>query len=110
MLISGFSPSFEDINLETNWSPFPMDDGSVRCGVERSRAPKSTSSELSSFALKIQIRIHTVSVGTYKFVISVKALGISLVMKNTHQFSSYNVSLNLRYSDGVIPSTDRSLE
>jgi hypothetical protein len=53
MLVSGLSPSFEDINLETNWRPFPMDDGSVRCGVERSRAPKSTSSELSSLALKI---------------------------------------------------------
>ena len=109
MLISGFPPSFEDINLEINWSPFPMDDGSVICGVERSRAPKSTSSELSSFALKIQIRRHTVSVGTNKSVINVKAPGMRLV-KNTHQFSSYNVSLNLRYSDGVIPSTDRSLE
>lgn len=54
MLISGLSPSFEDINLETNWSPFPMEDGSVRWGVDRSRAPKSTSSELSSLALKVR--------------------------------------------------------
>lgn len=44
-----------------------MDDGSVRCGVERSRAPKSTSSELSSLDLKF----HTFSVAINTFVVNV---------------------------------------
>ena len=47
-------PSLEDRNLETKCMPLPMEEGSVRRDVERSRAPKFTSSELSSCAQSLQ--------------------------------------------------------
>lgn len=59
--LSEFPLNLVVINLEMKFTPFPIEQGKVRQGVVTSNAPKSTSSELSSFALHKFVKSYSCS-------------------------------------------------
>lgn len=51
-VLVSFPLNLEVKNLETKWSPFPIEEGRVKFGIGKSNAPKSASNAFSSFALQ----------------------------------------------------------